>query len=81
MLIQPLSLCATIPLQVVSEGAAEARAAALESLVMDASPHETTRQLVRLCEVRGGREGGGGKGSSGTVGIAVSLEGLLITLI
>lgn len=29
----------------------DARAAALESLVMDASPHETIRQLVRLCEV------------------------------
>jgi hypothetical protein len=32
--------------------AADARSAALESLVMEASPHETIRQLVRLCEVR-----------------------------
>ena len=35
----------------VAEGGADARAAALESLVMDASPYETIRQLVRLCEV------------------------------
>ena len=32
--------------------AADASSAALESLVMEASPHETIRQLVRLCEVR-----------------------------
>lgn len=52
--LDPRDIAASGQAVVAGLSSPDARAAALESLVLDASPQETIRQLVRLCEVRTG---------------------------
>lgn len=74
--LDPRDIAASGQAVVAGLSSPDARAAALESLVLDASPQETIRQLVRLCEVRTENKGAAPVGVAVPAGLQILQKGV-----